>query len=228
MVRIKEILRHIPFLPLSAVLFVIAIFILSSTGIIPSTSEILILLGEIYKKFGILGVFIASFLEGIVYLGLYFPGSMIIVMSLFVSGGSLIEYFKIALTVGLAFTLTATINYSLGFSLSKKKQPEKTGKFLFFSLLHPHFISFYFFNEGLLKNKPFKIIIVPFFIVAYIFILASILYPIGGLATKTLGDPINLILLMFTWFLAALVLNIKKEITTQKEIKNYIAKTLSS
>jgi len=227
--KIRGYLHYIPFLPLSAVLFIITVIILNYFKLVPSPKEILLLLELVYKKFGLLGVFIASFLEGLVYLGLYFPGSMIIVLSLLVSGGGLLELFKIAAVVGLAFTFTSTINYIFGRALVKKKSPEKTNpKLLFLSMLHPHFISFYFFNEGLQKTKPFKIIIVPLFITFYIFLLATFLYPLGRLATNAIGDPFALIGLMMIWFTFALILKIRKEIKTQKEINNYLARILTS
>lgn len=207
----KDIFKSIPYLPLSAVIFVIIVEFLSYAQILPPPEYILYLLEQVYHKFGLPGVFIASFLEGLVYLGLYFPGSMVIVLSLFVSGGEKIELLKIALVVALAFTITSILNYIFGRTTSRKKETKKTSyKFLFFSMLHPHFISFYFFNEGLQKNKPFKILIVPLFITTYIFLMANILYPIGALATETLGDPFALIGLMSAWFFGAFLIRLKK------------------
>ena len=152
-----EILENIPFLPLSAVIFVVIIVILGYFEIIPPSQEILDLLRLVYQKFGLIGVFIASFLEGIVYLGLYFPGSMIIVMSLLFSGGAKTEFLKIGLIVGLAFTITSILNYFLGAPFHIKNNLKKQiQKFFFFPCSTPTLFHFTSSTKDCKKLNPLK------------------------------------------------------------------------
>jgi len=61
----------IPWLPLSALIFYLTAVVLWTINLIPPPTEIFIFLENLYNDYGLIGLFIASFLEGIVYLGLY-------------------------------------------------------------------------------------------------------------------------------------------------------------
>jgi len=107
-------LKRIPLLPLSALLFYVTAFVLWSVNIIPPPTEIFLFLENLYTTYGLLGLFMASFLEGVVYLGLYFPGSFIVALAVFLSDGTFISLFLISIVVAFALTLTSLINYVLG------------------------------------------------------------------------------------------------------------------
>src|SRR3989338_8084453 len=111
---LKQFFRKIPKLPLSALIFYVSVVILWKFGYIPSPSNILIFLESLYNSYGLSGLFIASFLEGIVYFGLYFPGSFIVALAVILSDGSFISLFLISLIVAFALSVTAIINYTLG------------------------------------------------------------------------------------------------------------------
>lgn len=85
---IRDLFKKIPKLPLSALIFYIGVLFLWKFGFIPGPSNILIFLERLYTQYGLFGLFIASFLEGIVYFGLYFPGSFIVALAVILSDGS--------------------------------------------------------------------------------------------------------------------------------------------
>ncbi|MBC8434878.1 hypothetical protein H8D91_00040, partial [archaeon] len=89
--KIKEFWTELPKLPFSALIFYLVVVLFWNLGLIPSPVEIVSFLEGLYETYGLVGLFIASFLEGIVYLGLYFPGSFIIALAIFLSDGSFIS-----------------------------------------------------------------------------------------------------------------------------------------
>ena len=179
---------RIPILPLAALLFYIATIILWKLKVIPDPKEILDFLEILYGKYGYFGLTIATFLEGIAYLGLYFPGSLIIALAVFLSGGSALELLTISVIVAATLTVTAVINYFLGGYISSKnfwekkelmKESETFSKGLFVSMLHPNLLAFFFFNEGLERRNFKKIAYVPIFMIPYGFLFALLNFKLG-------------------------------------------------
>lgn len=217
---IKINLRKIPILPISALIFYFATIILWKFGVIPEPREILVFLEELYAKYGYLGLVIATFLESIVYLGLYFPGSIIIAIAVFLSSGSYIELLTISIIVAATLTVTAIINYFLGRYISLKKFPEKRefikesekiSKGLFASMLHPDFLAFYFFNEGLENHGLKKIIYIPLIMIPYGFIFALLLSKFSVSARESLENPSFLLIIIFIWLTASFLFAHKRK-----------------
>lgn len=221
-------LKSIPILPLSALAFYLATIILWKLEIIPAPKEILSLLESLYDKYGYIGLVIATFLESIVYWGLYFPGSLIIALAVFFSSGSFLELLAISVIVAATLTITALINFLLGRYISLKKFPEKKefikeaeaiSKSLFLSMLHPDFLAFFFFNEGLENRGIGKIIFVPLFMIPYGYLFGLALFKFSTPARQTLESPTALLAVLVIWIAASFLFSSKrrkivKEITT--------------
>ena len=77
--------KNIPKLPLTALIFYLVVFLLWNIKLIPPPIEVLSFLENLVDTYGFIGLAMASFLEGIVYLGLYFPGSVIIAITVIFS-----------------------------------------------------------------------------------------------------------------------------------------------
>ena len=127
----KNFVKNIPLLPLSAIFFYLFALFLFYLGIIPSSAEIVNLLENLYEEYGLMSLFVAAFLEGVVYIGLYFSGSFIIFFIVLFSDGRFISLLNISLIVTFALTLTSLINYFFGryiFSkhLRESKEIEKS------------------------------------------------------------------------------------------------------
>jgi len=211
---IKEIFKKIPKLPLSALIFYVSILILWKLGFIPSPNNSLTFLENLYNSYGLLGLFIASFLEGIVYLGLYFPGSFIIALAVILSNGSFVSLLLISLVVAFALTITAVINYYLGKKIISNKlnkdlffQEKKVlSKGLFISMLHPNALAFYFFNSGIKKKNFMKILFVPVIMIPYGLAIGYFLYFIKEPLKGAIESPYVMITALFIWILLAFII----------------------
>ena len=214
--KIKEIINRIPKLPLTALIFYLTAFVLWNLNLIPPPTEIVVFLENLYNRFGFFGLFIATFLEGIIYLGLYFPGSFIVALAVFFSDGKFISLLNISIVVALTLTLTAFINYWLGKHISLKNKEDlsikskKITKGLFVSMLHPNLLAFYFFNEGLEKGNIRKIVWVPIIMIPYGLTFAYMLSIFSTVAKQKLESPLFLMSLIILWMILAFVFNIKR------------------
>ncbi|MFZ2193527.1 MAG: hypothetical protein WAV31_04765 [Candidatus Moraniibacteriota bacterium] len=225
----KENFKKIPRLPLSALIFYLSILILWKFGFIPSPSNILVFLENLYTSYGLTGLFIASFLEGIVYLGLYFPGSFIVALAVILSDGSFTSLLLISLIVASALTITALINYSFGKKIGINKQknqlPPKENRVLsnglLISMLHPNSLAFYFFNSGIKKQNFLKILFVPLVMIPYGLAVGYLLYSIKGAVKKAVESPYLMITIILIWILLAFVIEIRKTYQNNNHTKEY-------
>ena len=217
--KLKTPKYRLPILPISALVFYLGTMILWKFKLIPSPVEILKFLELLYSKYGYFGLALATFLESIVYLGLYFPGSLIIALAVFFSGGTLIELLIISIVVAAVLTVTALINYLLGGYISsrnfweKKELMEETeflSKDLFVSMLHPNLLAFFFFNEGLEKRNLKKIIYVPLFMIPYGFLFALFLSKFSNAAKESFENPKFLFIFILVWITASFIFENKR------------------
>lgn len=216
MIKLRKLFNRIPKLPLTALIFYLTILVLWNLGFIPPPTEIVVFLENLYTKYGFFGLFIATLLEGIVYLGLYFPGSFIIALAVFFSDGKFISLLNISVIVALTLTLTAFINYWLGrYIVFKEKQDiiesKKMTKGLIASMLHPNLLAFYFFNEGLEKGNIKKIAYVPVIIIPYGLAFAYMLSIFSTIAKQKLESPTFLLGLILIWMIVAFIFGSKKK-----------------
>ncbi|MBS3080921.1 hypothetical protein J4221_05595 [Candidatus Pacearchaeota archaeon] len=211
--NIKKFLKEIPKLPLSALIFFIVVFILWNLGVIPPPVQVVEFLENLYNKYGLIGLSIATFLEGIVYLGLYFPGSFIIALAVFFSDGSLLSLFSISLVVAVTLTITSFINYFLGRHVLFRNQynhlikdNRNISKGFLLSMLHPNLIAFYFFNAGIERRNPWKIALVPIIMIPYGFLFAWILSTFKLVLRSKLENPWTMLILISIWLITAFII----------------------
>lgn len=211
--KLRQFIKEIPKLPLSALVFYFIVFVLWNLNIIPPPSGIVKILENLYNQYGLIGLAISAFLEGIVYLGLYFPGSFIIALAVFFSDGRFISLFNISLVVAIILTITSLINYFLGRYIVFKNHEKiaelikkrKFSKGLFLSMLHPNLLAFYFFNAGMEKHNPWKILFVPVIMLPYGFILAWILSSFKTFLKSKVENPYVMLVLILIWLLMAFI-----------------------
>jgi len=210
---IKRFIKEIPKLPLSALIFYFIAFTLWTVGIIPPPIEIVTLLENLYDQYGLTGLAVATLLEGIVYLGLYFPGSFIIALAIFFSDGSFSSLFLISLVVTISLMVTSFVNYFLGRHVMFRhkgneqliKKHGKVSKGFLLSMLHPNLLAFYFFNAGLEKHKPWKILLVPIIMLPYGLFFAWILSTFKTVLRSKLENPYIMLVLILIWITVAFI-----------------------
>ncbi len=209
---IRTVWNQLPKLPLSALLFYIAVYVLWQLSIIPSPTGIIVFLESLYNNYGLLGLFISSLLEGLVYVGLYFPGSFILALAVLVSDGSPASLFALAAVATAATTSTIVINYCAGRYLIIRKQPplpnyeKPLAKQLSLAIVHPNILAFYCFNHGIHKRSPLPLLITPFLLLPYSFIVISIISLFRDAFRSQIENPYVMLMLLMIWIVAAIVL----------------------
>jgi membrane protein DedA with SNARE-associated domain len=212
---IKNHIKKIPLLPISALIFYLVVLILWNLRLIPSPSEIIIFLETLYQNYGLIGVAIAAFLEGIVYLGLYFPGSLIIALAIFLSDGTLNSITIITLIVSITWTITSAIDYLLGRMASKRDisliEKKEISKGFILSFIHQNILSFYFFNEGIERKNPWKLLIVFPMMFIWGFFVVSIFSLFRTPLKQVAETPYAMIALILIWFIIAFIFEYRRK-----------------
>lgn len=208
---LKKIFKKIPKLPLSALVFYLITVFLWKSGYIPTPSDILLFLENLYISYGLSGLFIASFLEGIVYFGLYFPGSFVVMLAVIISNGTFYSLLSISLVVATALTITSFVNYILGRKIKSGGETLETKKLilskgLVASMLHPNALAFYFFNLGIKKQSIKDIIFVPIVMIPYGLVLAYLFYSIKETLKTAIENPYIMVSIILFWMLLVLFL----------------------
>ena len=220
-------MRHTK-LALSALIFYLIMFTIWTTfDVIPSPTEFIPILEHFYEQYGLLSLFIAVFLEAIVYFGLYFPGSFILLLIVISSGGTFQELIIITLISTIAVTLANIINYALGYlniiKLTKSKKNSlnkvKNKRNLILACLHPNFLAFYTLNKGINKESPLIIFLTPLFLIPYIFLMVLILFIFRDLIIQEAENPYTMIGLILIWILIALYFDNRNKIDTYIKIR---------
>lgn len=102
------------------ILISVLFFWLIKTGWIffdlPSASQLIKIVTDLFNRYGLIIVFISASMESLLLIGGYFPGTLIIFLSLSVAGGDLQ---KTAATV-LVATFGMFVGYSIDYLLGKK------------------------------------------------------------------------------------------------------------
>lgn len=210
-------LNTIPLLPLSAIIFYFLAVIFVWFGIFPQPDEAIGILERLYSSYGLIGLFVAAFFEGLVYVGLYFAGCLIILFVVLFSDGKLTSFFSISLVVAIALTLASLVNYTLGRHIISKSLREskevgkerKLSKGLILSALHPNSLSFYFFNLGINKENPWEIVFVPLILVPYGFLLGYLFYKMKPILMTNAESPYILLTALVLWFIFAFIMKNK-------------------
>lgn len=213
--------KNIPKLPLTALIFYLVILFLWNYKFILSPSELIVSLEKLHESFGYLGLIVATFLEGTVYLGLYVPGAFIIALTVFFSDGTFTSLLKITFIVAATLTINCFVNYWFGrYVMSRKSlrddelsmESKITQKGLLFAMLHPNFLAFYFFKAGLDRKSPRKIYYVPVVMIPYGLFVAYILYIFSDFARAKLESPTFILSIIILWLVMSFMLEHKKEI----------------
>ncbi|MFH1311137.1 MAG: hypothetical protein ABIH65_01895 [Nanoarchaeota archaeon] len=223
--NIKGFFSNIPVLPLSAIIIYLLIGLLIGLNIIPPRSEIVILLENLYQRYGLIALFLSALLEGIVYLGFYFAGGTIILFVVLFSDGKFLSFLNISIVVAVALIIASFINYFFGFYVIKKNlkksrnisEKNKISKGLLFSALHPNSLAFYFFNLGLKKESIWKILFVPLIMIPYGFLLACIFYFIKPFIENNIKNSPLMITVLLSWFTIAFIIKNKHILNKKKK-----------
>ncbi len=156
----------LPWFPLSVIAFFGIITVGDAYGVIPGIQDMINFLESLYQTFGLFGLFISSLLEGIAYFGLYFPGSVVVVLAVIVSDGTFLTFLGISSVVALALTCSSYISYRLGSvklvqeRLKTNSQYDRDSWFWFiFNHWHPNGLGLLYFKRGFNQEPLFPYLI---------------------------------------------------------------------
>ena len=162
--KFKFIAKHILFF------FLISSFIY----LFPIDKELIKFLDQSFANYGIVILFVLSFLKNIVTLNFYFPGLIPIVYGISRTYGDINQAILTLLAIYFAMLIANFANVIIGSILIKDKKDFKLGYYYFFlTLWHPHLASLTSIQIGNTKNYLFNFI-------KYFIPVSALLYIAGG------------------------------------------------
>ena len=200
----------LPWFPISVIIFFSIITIGDMFGVIPGISDMIAFLQSLYERFGLFGLFVSALLEGVAYFGLYFPGSVVVLLAVALSDGSFASFAAISATVAIALTISSFVSYKLGsveFIQNKLKvgsEYDKDSLFWFvFNHWHPNGLGLLYFKRGFNGENLFPYIFAtPCIIFIYGMFFSSVVF---SLKDRAGGDETWIIFIILgLWFLVEL------------------------
>ena len=216
----------IPWFPLSVIAFFGVITIGDSFGVIPGIQDMINFLESLYKNLGLPGLFISSLLEGIAYFGLYFPGSVVVVLAVIISDGSLSTFLGISGVVALALTCSSYISYGLGSVKLVQKRLKANSNYdrdswfwFIFNHWHPNGLGLSYFKRGFNQEPLFPyILITPIIMFFYGLFCCYLIYSLKEYAE---ADQTAIIFtILGIWFLVELFFKNKSKKRDSTGVQN--------
>lgn len=225
-------MKKVPILPLSVLIFYLLLIILWNIHLIPSPKQIFEILERFHQDYGILGLIVATFLEGTAYICFYVPGAFIIALTVFFSDKSFMSLMNISVVVAITLTVAAFVNYQIGKYIGSRKfwdkkdivkESEMLSRGFITSMLHPNLLAYYFFNSGLERRNLKQIFYIPLFMIPYGLLIAYILSIFAKPIRDGLESPLLLLTAIVVWFLFACWKENKKPV--QKENPHHLPRS---
>ncbi|HYF05815.1 MAG TPA: VTT domain-containing protein [Patescibacteria group bacterium] len=201
--------------PLLALVFMVVFLLLYRKIGLPGPDQIVNFAKGYYTEFGLWVVLFGALLEGTLFVGMYFPGSIVVVLGMILAAGNPTRAIETILVATVGFTVSATFNYYLGkygwYKVALKlglKEPlekmeariKKTGlKTVFFVYYSPVLSSFASTSAGIFRYPLVSFII--FSLVSFLFWLSvwgTIAYFTGYWVLKLLTGYM-LVIFLIVW-----------------------------
>ena len=203
-----------PLIPLTAILIYLLMTLLLYFNIIPDPLLIVDFIQNFDRKTIYLIMFVIILLESIVYIGFYLPGQFIAVL-LVVSFAQWISDILYLTGISIiAVTLGASINYHLGYVLSKNsKHMSKNIEYrkLLLSLIHINTIALFLFDQWA-KKAPKKIIYVTWLLnLPYYFIIILVTYILQDQIMNISENSYIILILLSLWFIQSIYAKKKEQ-----------------
>ncbi|NQZ85501.1 MAG: hypothetical protein HRU03_07315 [Nanoarchaeales archaeon] len=133
-------------------------YFLNSFGIINFSSDVVDLVNNYYVKYGLIVLFLSTLIEGFLFFGIYYIGSILVISSVVIANGDIFTILRIVLVVGTALCINVVLNYYIGVHMSSKKRDSlfnkiKPKSYKFFYFLHPTGIAYLSYSLGFEKKN---------------------------------------------------------------------------
>ena len=180
----------------------------------PPQNEIIEIAKEYFNTYGIWIVLISAFIEGTLLLGLYYPGSIVIVLGVILSNGDIKMVFLVVLVASLGIFTAYIVDYFLGkygwykllvkFGLkdqiesAKNKLEKYELRVIFLSYWHPNFAAVISTAAGILKLSFRRFVIhSALILLAWNVLWGSIAYFFGEVALRIIGFRFVFVIAVF-------------------------------
>ncbi|MDD5621144.1 MAG: VTT domain-containing protein [Candidatus Pacebacteria bacterium] len=220
--KYKKILKllSIPLILLAVYLILILVWKICN---LPSEEALLEMLRDAFAKYGLWIVLIGAILEGLLFIGFYFPGLTIIFFGIVLASANIDIIAKTVAVISIALIVSYLIDYTIGrygwhklmvkFGLkssidnAKKKIENKKLRTILFSYWNPNFASLIATAAGALKIPFFKFFILNFIgVIVWNIVWAVLAVFLGENAIKYMGIE-YVILFIFAWIAILLLKN---------------------
>jgi membrane protein DedA with SNARE-associated domain len=185
---------------------------------LPNSSELVVFLQNFLLEHGLLVVFLSAIVESILFLGGYFPGTIIIFLSLSITGETLLKIFETVLTATFGMIIGYSIDYFIGKygalkilkKLNLEKDVEKLKSEIQKNGASAGFLLYILPGFGAIVSTTFGIIAYDFKkFLAFLLITLLIWNSIWGIVGFIFGDSVLKIItsgylgfvILFVWFL---------------------------
>ncbi|MCR4325509.1 MAG: VTT domain-containing protein [Patescibacteria group bacterium] len=101
-------------LPLFALAAVAVYYLIWGIFDLPPQEEVVRLAEQYFDTYGLITVFIAAIIEAVLFVGWYFPGSLVIVLGVVFAGRDFSQLFGVFAVTTLGFFVAYTFNYFVG------------------------------------------------------------------------------------------------------------------
>jgi membrane-associated protein len=158
-------------LPLVGLLAFISFYLVWGLLGLPSDDEIIVISETYFEQYGLITIFIAAILEGMLFAGWYFPGSLVIVLGVVFAGNNYPQLFGVFLLTTIGLVIAHIINFyvgkygwyrvlsALGFQGAIEKAKSQLVQYgpraIFFTYWHPNLAALTATAAGIL-NIPFR------------------------------------------------------------------------
>jgi len=158
----------LPLFALAAVAMFYAVWMLLD---LPPRDDVVELARQYFEKYGLITILIAAIIEGALFVGWYFPGSLVIVVGAVFAGKDLGQLFEVFLATTIGFWIAFTFNFfvgkygwyklltALGFREALEKAQAQLVHYgpraIFFTYFHPNLAALTATAAGILQ-MPFR------------------------------------------------------------------------
>ena len=206
-------MKYYSTLPITALIAVFVMYLLVVWQIIPPGSELLTGIQGSLSDYFFPVIMLIILLESIVYVGFYFPGQFFAVLLVIGSQPTLKDVFWLTIAMVLAATLGSFINYTLGkFSRSQKTQKTEPAKlkYLLLAMIHMNSLAFFMFAQGATRRSVHIVWLAGLFNLPYYLVLIATTSFLSEEVMQVAENTALLVILLFSWLMIALFLDIKQ------------------
>lgn len=101
-------------LPLLSVVAVAVLLIVWKVLDLPSNEELIPIARQYFEKYGLITIFISAIVEGMLFFGLYYPGSLVIFFGVLFAAGDVSMIVRVIIVATLGMMVAYVVNYCAG------------------------------------------------------------------------------------------------------------------